>query len=515
MLATIHSAALQGIDAALVQVEVNSGESGDPRIVLVGLPDAAVKESEDRVHSALSNSGFAMPETRTTINLAPASIRKEGPLYDLPIALGILLSTQQLTPAASINPADYLVAGELGLSGVMRPIRGALALAQLARNLGKRGLLLPPRSAEEAALLDGLDVYRIESLDQAHRFLSGTLPLAPVRANRQFLGSSGAAVATGDFSEIKGQHALRRAVEVAVAGNHNLLMIGPPGSGKSMIARRIPTIMPEPTLDESLEILSIHSAAGRTISGEAPWCERPFRSPHHTISDVGLLGGGTVPGPGEISLAHHGVLFLDELPEFKRSALEVLRQPLEDGEVTISRSAGKVTLPCAFMLTAAMNPCPCGYLGDPQHDCRCSPIQIQRYRSRISGPLLDRIDIHIDAPALSIRELRAETLGESSAAMRQRIQAARTRQHARFSATRTTSNARMNHTQIRQFCPIDSTLGDLLQQAMEQLSLSARAYDRILKVARTIADLAAAERIEPPHLLEAIQYRSLDRKLFY
>jgi len=514
MLASIHSAALQGIVAAPVHVEVNSGESGDPRLVLVGLPDAAVKESEDRVNSALSNSGFAMPETRTTINLAPADIRKEGPLYDLPIAVGILISTGQLVPA--LDPADYLVAGELGLSGITRPIRGALAIAQLARRLGKRGVLLPPRSAEEAALVESLNVYCVTSLDDAHRFLSGALPLEPLKSTfRISEASASAASASGDFSEIKGQHALRRAVEVAVAGNHNLLMIGPPGSGKSMVAKRIPTIMPEPTLDEFLEILSIHSVAGRTLSGDAPWCERPFRSPHHTISDVGLLGGGTMPGPGEISLAHHGVLFLDELPEFKRSALEVLRQPLEDGEVTISRSAGKVTLPCAFMLTAAMNPCPCGYLGDSQHECRCSPVQIQRYRSRISGPLLDRIDIHIDAPALSIRELRAESPGEPSAALRERIHAARQRQYDRFADTRTTSNARMSHAQIRQFCRIDSTLGDLLQQAMEQLALSARAYDRILKVARTIADLASAEHIEPPHLLEAIQYRSLDRKLFY
>jgi magnesium chelatase family protein len=512
MLATIFSAGLQGIEAELVYVEVNAGESGDPRIVLVGLPDAAVKESNDRVISALGNTGFRKPRTRTTINLAPGDMRKEGPMYDLPIALGILVATGQLQPDGI---DQYLIAGELSLSGATRPIRGGLALARLAKALGKRGILLPALSAPEAALVEGLQVFAVPSLDHAFRFLKGELAIAPTpaRANPEPYASGEDGL--GDFAEIKGQHALRRAVEVAVAGNHNLLMIGPPGSGKSMIAKRIPTIMPAPILEESLEILSIHSAAGQTLSGPAVFGRRPVRNPHHTISDVGLLGGGTIPGPGEISLAHNGVLFLDELPEFKRSALEVLRQPLEDGVVSISRSAGKITLPCSFMLVSAMNPCPCGYLGDAKHECRCSPTQIQRYRSRISGPLLDRIDIHIEAPALSINELRQEKPGESSETVRHRVQTARNRQQARFTGSKVTSNARMTHAQIRKHCPIDSTLGDLLQHAMEQLSLSARAYDRILKVARTIADLAAAENIESPHLLEAIQYRSLDRNVFY
>ncbi len=513
MLATCTSAALQGIDAALVHVEVNAGEAGEPKLFLVGLPDAAVKESGDRVFAALHNSGFRAPRTRTTINLAPGDLRKEGPFYDLPIALGILVATGQLKAP---NLGDWFIAGELSLSGATRPVRGALAMARLARKLGKRGLLLPAVSAEEAALVEGVEVYQVDSLDGAVRFLGGETPLTRISPGAARLRAVPPAPENAvDFSEIKGQQALRRAVEVAVAGSHNLLMIGPPGSGKSMVAKRIPAVMPAATLDEQLEILGIHSAAGRTISGEMVWGYRPFRSPHHTISDIGLLGGGTIPGPGEISLAHHGVLFLDELPEFKRSALEVLRQPLEDGEVSISRSAGKITLPCAFMLVAAMNPCPCGYLGDARHECRCTPTQIQRYRSRISGPLLDRIDIHIDAPALSLLELRSEQPGEASASIRARVDAARIRQQARFAGTKVASNARMTHAQIRRHCPINATLGDLLQQAMEQLSLTARAYDRILKVARTIADLAAAEKIEAPHLLEAIQYRSLDRTLFY
>jgi magnesium chelatase family protein len=514
MLATVLSAALQGIDAVPVQVEVNSGETGEPKLILVGLPDTAVKESDDRVFSAISNSGFRMPRTRTTINLAPGSLKKEGPIYDLPIGLGILAATGQLNPDRLGN---FLIAGELSLSGATRPVKGALAMTILARSLGKQGILLPAAAAAEASLVDGIDIYPVDSLDAAFRFLSGEAAIHPLQnrastSRRPPTNGNGAGI---DFAEIKGQHAVRRAVEVAVAGGHNLLTIGPPGSGKSMIAKRIPTIIPEPSLDEFLEILRIHSAAGRTISGEMHWFERPYRSPHHTISDVGLLGGGAIPGPGEVSLAHHGVLFLDELPEFKRSALEVLRQPLEDGNVTISRSAGKVTLPCVFMLVAAMNPCPCGYLGDPKHECRCGPTQIQRYRSKISGPLLDRIDIHVEAPALSIAELRNARPGESSGTIRERVQQARQIQQKRLKGTGVSCNARLSHTQIREHCAIDRSLGDLLQQAMEQLSLSARAYDRILKVSRTIADLAGSDSIQAGHLLEAIQYRSLDRNTFY
>ncbi|MEO0510053.1 MAG: YifB family Mg chelatase-like AAA ATPase [Verrucomicrobiota bacterium] len=515
MLGTTQSAALVGVEAHPVQVEVNTGEAGELKFIVVGLPDAAVKESQDRVYSALTNSGYRAPATRTTINLAPGDLRKEGPAYDLPIAIGILASMQKCEK----EPLEqFLIAGELSLSGNTRPIKGSLAMAILARQSGKKGIIIPRESADEAALVEGVSVYPADSLDQVVRFLNGELEIQPTPSQQSSYFQSSPQNQSIDFSEVKGQQALRRAVEVAVAGSHNLLMIGSPGSGKSMVAKRIPTIMPEPQIDEFLEILSIQSAAGSTLRQENRNFARPFRSPHHTISDVGLLGGGTVPGPGEISLAHNGVLFLDELPEFKRSTLEVLRQPLEDGTVTISRSAGKITLPCSMMLVAAMNPCPCGYNGDTSRECRCTVPQIQRYRSRISGPLLDRIDIHIEAPTLRINELRNETPGESSATIRDRCASARELQTQRFSEIREPSNrcnARMSHSQIRRHCHIDKEQGALLQQAMEQLALSARAYDRILRVARTIADLACANQIETPHLLEAIQYRSLDRSVFY
>ncbi len=510
MFVIVHSGALVGVEAVPVQIEMKSGLHGDPGIRVVGLPDAAVKESTERVTAALMNGGFSLTDTRTVINLAPGDLRKEGPIYDLPIALSILATSRQMEFSRLEN---FVIAGELSLNGNVRPVRGGVSLALLARR-EKRDLILPRKSAEEAALVEGVRVYPVESLADCVNFLNGTLPLAPLTAEKSPFRSRGNAFGV-DFSEVKGQTQVRRAVEVAVAGGHNILMIGSPGSGKSMIAKRIPTILPEPTLDEFLEILGIHSAAGISLSEENRFFSRPFRSPHHTISDVGLIGGGSVPGPGEISLAHNGVLFLDEFPEFKRSALEVMRQPLEDGEVSISRAAGKITLPSRFMLVAAMNPCPCGYLGDKSRQCRCSPVQIQRYRSRLSGPLLDRIDIHVEAPALSIDELRTAAPGESSAVMRERIVAARAVQSRRFAGTALRCNAQMSSKQLREVCALTSEQGLILQRAMERLGLSARAYDRVLKVARTIADLAGTPAIETAHLLEAINYRSLDRNSQY
>lgn len=502
MLATVTSAALNGIEASPVEVEVNSGETGEPKPVMVGLPTTAVKESIDRVWSALANSGRRLPQMKATINLAPGHLRKEGPLYDLPIALGLLKATSQIH-SELLN--EYLVAGELGLSGQSRPVRGGLAMALCARELGLRGLLLPARTADEAALVREMEVYAVESLDAASAFVEGRHSLPRVEA--KFPSHLDTQEIPIDFAELKGQHGLRRAIEIAVGGFHNLLVIGPPGSGKSMAAKRIPTIMPELTEQEYLEILRIYSAGGMTLERGLK-AVRPFRSPHHTISDVGLIGGGSIPGPGEISLAHHGVLFLDELPEFKRSVLEVLRQPLEDAQVTISRSAGKITLPARFMLVAAMNPTPCGTDGG---NSRSTPSQIQRYRSRVSGPLLDRFDLHIEAPALNLDELNQTATGESSADIKERVIACRERQQIRFARDRWNVNAAMPPAAIRKHCKLSPAQGLLLRQSMERLNLSARAYDRILKVARTIADLADSTDLADNHLMEAIQYRSMDR----
>lgn len=511
MFAIVHSGALVGVEALSVQIEMKSGLHGDPGIRIVGLPDAAVKESTERVSAALLNGGFSLSDTRTVINLAPGDVRKEGPIYDLPIALSILATSKQMDFSML---EKFVIAGELSLNGNVRPVRGGVSLALLARKEG-RDLILPKKSAEEAALVEGVRVFPVETLGECVKFLNGALEIEALCPEKSPFRRNANATTAADFSEVKGQFQVRRAVEVAVAGGHNILMIGSPGSGKSMIAKRIPTILPEPTLDEFLEILGIHSAAGISLADENRFFTRPFRSPHHTISDVGLIGGGSVPGPGEISLAHNGVLFLDEFPEFRRSALEVMRQPLEDGEVSISRAAGKITLPSRFMLVAAMNPCPCGYLGDKSRQCRCSPVQIQRYRARLSGPLLDRIDIHVEAPALSIDELRAAAPGESSAAMRERITAAREIQKRRFAGTTLRCNAGMTSKILREVCALTAEQGVILQRAMEKLGLSARAYDRILKVARTIADLAGTAAVETPHLLEAINYRSLDRDARY
>jgi len=510
MLATTNSACLQGVAARIVTVEANSGERGDPRVVLVGLPDAAVKEAMDRVRSSLTNSGFPLPRTRVTINLAPSDLRKEGSSFDLPIAVSLLGAMGK-----NGNPemSEYLLAGELSLSGEVRPVRGAIAMALLARSMGMKGLILPMQSAKIASVVQGVSIFGVQSLSQTFDFLCGKVKIAPCNAELSLSQNSKTPIALPDFSDIKGQFNVRRAVEVAVAGGHNFLMVGPPGSGKSMVAKRVPSILPPPSHDELLDILNIFSSISEHENLNLDHCQRPFRSPHHTTSDIGLIGGGTVPGPGEISLAHRGVLFLDELPEFKRSALEVLRQPLEDGQVTISRSAGKITLPAQFMLIAAMNPCPCGFLGSPDHSCRCSIPQIHKYRNRISGPLLDRIDIHVESSAVKVEELQNLEKGESSQAIARRISDCRNIQQDRFKSIPTSTNSLIPDSLLSEICEIKPDDAHLLKKAMNDLSLSARAYNRILKVARTIADLACSKDIEKIHLLEAIQYRSLDRKI--